>query len=98
MTPDASLNTLEALVRHGINYICGVCGALLYHIGPDDASEGGETGFAPRQPWEVVKGMKSCPICGHTLNPDPDPNTIKLQKIQNTEKTPPKPVYASANL
>lgn len=85
MTSDASSNTLEALVRRGINYICGACGALLYHSGPDGASEGGEIGFASRQPWEVAENLKSCPRCGRTLNSDPDPDTIKLQKIEERE-------------
>jgi len=88
VAPDVSLSTLEELLRSGINYVCGDCGALLYHSGPDGASEGGETGFASRQPWEVVERMKSCPKCGRVLNPDPDPNMIKLQKIEGTEPAP----------
>jgi len=92
MAPDASLSRLEELVRRGINYVCGSCGALLYHSGPDGVSEDGKTGFASRQPWEVVERMRSCPKCGRTLNPDADPNKIKLQKIEGTGPTA-KPLY-----
>ena len=81
------MTALQELLRRGINYVCGNCGAILYHSGPDGAVEGGETGFASRQPWEVVEKMISCPQCGRKLNPDPDPNTIKLQKIEEPQRS-----------
>ncbi len=86
MPPEASLKTLESLVRAGINYVCAGCGALLYHNGPDGASEGGEAGFASRQPWEVVERLKSCPNCGRTLNPDPAPDAIRLQAVEESQE------------
>lgn len=81
MKSEASLNAAETLVRSGVNYVCGGCGTLLYHNGPDGASEAGEPGFASRQPWEVVDKLKTCPGCGRTLISNPDPDTIKILRI-----------------
>lgn len=88
MNPEASLDTVQKLVRPGVNYVCGGCGTLLYHNGPDGVSEGGEPGFASRQPWEVVDRMKSCPTCGRTLNSNPDPDTIKIRRLGEKEDSP----------
>jgi len=89
MTPQAALSTLEALLRPGINYVCEGCGALLYHNGPDGAIEGGQAGFASRQPWEVVEKLQSCPSCGRRLNADPNPETVKVEAVEVTERLHP---------
>ena len=81
MSPEVTLKTVEALLRPGVNYVCGGCGALLYHNGVGGASEGGEPGFSSRQPWEVADRLKTCLTCGRTLNSNPDPDSIKIQGV-----------------
>jgi len=79
MTPEVALDTVATLGKPGINYVCAGCGTLLYHNGVDGAFEGGQLGFSSRQPREVADRLISCPVCGRKLNPNPDPDTIRLR-------------------
>lgn len=88
MKSEATSNLVATLVRPGVSYVCGGCGSLLYHNGPDGASEGGEPGFSSRQPWEVVEKLKTCPGCGRALNSSPDPDAIKIQGMDETGNFP----------
>lgn len=72
------LDIIEPLINSGINYVCADCGAMLYHSGVDGAFEGGEPGFPSRQPYEVTDRLRSCPACGHKLNPQPDSDSIRV--------------------
>ena len=72
------VDIIEPLIRSGINYVCAGCGAMLYHSGVDGAFEGGEPGFPSRQPYEVTDRLRSCPTCGHKLNPQPDADAIRV--------------------
>lgn len=78
MTSKLVMNTTETLSKSGINYVCADCGSILYHTGVDGAFEGGEPGFPSRLPNEVVERLRTCPACGHKLNPQPDSDTIKV--------------------
>jgi len=71
----------------GINYVCADCGTLLYHTGVDGAFEGGEPGFPSRQPHEVTRNLRTCPACGHKLNPQPDPDRIRVTIVKKNEST-----------
>jgi DNA-directed RNA polymerase subunit RPC12/RpoP len=64
----------------GINYVCAECGALLYHSGNDGAYENGAVSFPAKQPAEVASRLLQCPQCGHKLNSDPDPDSVRINR------------------
>lgn len=79
------LKAPQTTSKSGVNYVCADCGTVLYHTGVDGAFEGGEPGFASRQPHEVADNLKMCPACGHTLNPQPDPDTIIVRIVNQNQ-------------
>ena len=85
MTTELVPRTVERL-KSGINYVCSGCGILLYHTGVDGAYEGGREAFPSKQPGEVVGNLASCPNCGHTLNFEANPATIRIEPGQDYSK------------
>jgi hypothetical protein len=74
--------TAETLTKSGVNYFCSDCGTVLYHTGSDGVFQAGDPAFASRQPHEVAKDIGTCPACGHKLNPEPDPETIRVTIVK----------------
>gem|GEM_PF-1694003 len=77
---NSSLGKMNLIREPGINYVCAECGALLYHSGNDGAYEGGAVSFPSKRPAEVANRLLQCPQCGHKLNSDPDPDSIRINR------------------
>jgi DNA-directed RNA polymerase subunit RPC12/RpoP len=85
MTSRLVLKAAETSSKSGVNYVCADCGTVLYHTGVDGVFEGGEPGFPSRQPHEVTENLRTCPACGHKLNPQPDPDTIRVTIVNHNQ-------------
>jgi hypothetical protein len=85
MTSKLVLKAVQTSSKSGVNYLCADCGTVLYHTGVDGAFEGGEPGFASRQPHEVAENLTTCPECGRRLNPQPDPDTIRVKVVDQDQ-------------
>ncbi len=52
---------------------------MLYHISALDLL-GDSRRARPHGPFEIAEKLKKCPNCGHVLDPEPDPGTIRMTK------------------